>query len=121
MPPKHVLSTEKNPFRSRLGFDDVALHQASCRTQDLILKLNASHSFVTVDGNHGYGILFYSAVSYVLKAIPIREPSPEIRILKQTSVCFQMNYVRNVSILPVLDGSNYHRASDTDSALKCQK
>ena len=68
MPPKHILDTEKNPFRSRLGFEDVALHQASCRTQDLILKLNALHSFVTMDGDHGYGILFYSAVSYVLKA-----------------------------------------------------
>lgn len=94
MIPKHALTTETFPFRSSLDFEDVALHQASCGTQDLILKLNALHTFVTVDGDHGDGILFYSAVSYVLRAIPIREHSPEIRMLKQTSVCFQLNYIR---------------------------
>ena len=50
MPPKHALSTEKFPFQRSLGLEDVALHQASCRTQDLILKLNALHSIVTMDG-----------------------------------------------------------------------
>lgn len=106
---KHF-STEKVPCRSSLDFNDVALHQASCRTQDLILKLKALHRFVTMDGNHVNRIMLDLAGKHVLRAMSCGffQVSYQ-RILhgyQADAKLVSIKPFRTVSILPVQDESH---------------